>query len=42
MVALTERTQAAEHPWYKTAIIYQVHVRTFADATGDGVGDFEG
>jgi len=28
--------------WYKDAIIYQVHVRTFNDATGDGIGDFPG
>jgi maltose alpha-D-glucosyltransferase/alpha-amylase len=28
--------------WYKDAIIYQVHVRTFADANGDGIGDFPG
>jgi maltose alpha-D-glucosyltransferase/alpha-amylase len=28
--------------WYKDAIIYQLHVRTFADGNGDGVGDFRG
>jgi maltose alpha-D-glucosyltransferase / alpha-amylase len=28
--------------WYKDAIIYQVHVRTFYDSNGDGVGDFPG
>ncbi len=28
--------------WYKDAIIYQVHVRTFYDSNGDGVGDFRG
>ena len=28
--------------WYKDAIIYQVHVRTFQDSNGDGVGDFQG
>ena len=31
-----------EAGWYKHAIIYQVHVRTFVDANGDGVGDFAG
>jgi maltose alpha-D-glucosyltransferase/alpha-amylase len=31
-----------EPGWYKHAIIYQVHVRTFVDANGDGVGDFAG
>ncbi len=28
--------------WYKDAIIYQVHVRAFADSDGDGIGDFRG
>jgi maltose alpha-D-glucosyltransferase/alpha-amylase len=28
--------------WYKHAIIYQVHVRTFCDSNGDGIGDFQG
>lgn len=28
--------------WYKDAVIYQVHVRTFSDADGDGIGDFRG
>ncbi|HZZ28817.1 MAG TPA: maltose alpha-D-glucosyltransferase [Pirellulales bacterium] len=28
--------------WYKDAVIYQVHVRAFADSSGDGVGDFPG
>jgi maltose alpha-D-glucosyltransferase/alpha-amylase len=28
--------------WYKDAIIYQLHVKTFADSNGDGVGDFRG
>jgi maltose alpha-D-glucosyltransferase/alpha-amylase len=28
--------------WFKTAVIYQLHVKTFHDADGDGVGDFKG
>ena len=28
--------------WYKDAVIYQVHVRSFYDANGDGIGDFQG
>ncbi|HKU23113.1 MAG TPA: alpha-amylase family glycosyl hydrolase, partial [Terriglobales bacterium] len=28
--------------WYKDAVIYQVHVRTFYDSNGDGIGDFAG
>jgi len=28
--------------WYKDAIIYQAHVKSFFDANNDGVGDFAG
>jgi maltose alpha-D-glucosyltransferase / alpha-amylase len=28
--------------WYKDAVIYEVHVRSFADSNGDGIGDFPG
>lgn len=28
--------------WYKDAIIYQLHVKTFCDSNGDGIGDFNG
>jgi len=28
--------------WYKDAIIYELHVRAFADSDADGVGDFLG
>lgn len=28
--------------WYKDAIIYQLHVKSFYDANGDGSGDFAG
>jgi maltose alpha-D-glucosyltransferase/alpha-amylase len=28
--------------WYKDAILYEVHVRAFADSDGDGMGDFKG
>ncbi len=31
-----------EPGWYKEAIIYQIHVRTFFDSNGDGIGDFQG
>ena len=31
-----------EAGWYKNAIIYQIHVRTFLDSSGDGIGDFQG
>ena len=41
----TPRSRAAlvDDPlWYKDAIIYELHVRAFADDDGDGVGDFRG
>ena len=28
--------------WYKDAIIYQLHVLSFYDSNGDGIGDFNG
>ncbi|MGD9688142.1 MAG: maltose alpha-D-glucosyltransferase [Phycisphaerales bacterium] len=28
--------------WFKSGVIYQLHVRSFCDSTGDGVGDFNG
>lgn len=31
-----------EPGWYKDAVIYQLHVKSFHDANNDGVGDFQG
>ena len=28
--------------WFKDAIIYQIHIKSFFDANNDGVGDFRG
>ncbi|MEO5721206.1 MAG: maltose alpha-D-glucosyltransferase [Chthoniobacterales bacterium] len=28
--------------WYKDAVIYELHVKTFHDSNGDGIGDFRG
>ncbi len=28
--------------WYKDAVIYQLHVKAFADSNNDGIGDFAG
>jgi maltose alpha-D-glucosyltransferase / alpha-amylase len=33
---------AADGLWYKDAIIYQLHVKSFFDSNDDGVGDFPG
>src|ERR1700751_5081678 len=30
----------ADELWYKDAIIYQLHVKAFADSNNDGIGDF--
>ena len=35
-----ERTGSVS--WYHDAIIYEVHIRAFADANRDGIGDFKG
>jgi len=28
--------------WYKDAVIYQLHIKSFYDANNDGIGDFAG
>ena len=40
----TGKAQAAEPDplWYKDAVIYQLHIKSFFDANNDGVGDFAG
>ena len=32
----------ADELWFKDAIIYQLHVKAFADSNHDGIGDFAG
>jgi alpha-glucosidase len=29
-------------PWWRSAVIYQIYPRSFADASGDGIGDLAG
>ncbi|MFB9838899.1 alpha-amylase family glycosyl hydrolase, partial [Actinoallomurus acaciae] len=29
-------------PWWRSAVIYQIYIRSFADGNGDGVGDIAG
>jgi maltose alpha-D-glucosyltransferase/alpha-amylase len=40
--SITAVPKTADPLWYKDAVIYQLHVKTFADGNGDGVGDFKG
>jgi maltose alpha-D-glucosyltransferase / alpha-amylase len=35
-------TETGDQLWYKDAIIYQLHVKAFADSNNDGIGDFAG
>lgn len=34
--------QLADHDWWRSAVIYQIYIRSFADGNGDGVGDIAG
>ncbi|WP_285465376.1 alpha-amylase family glycosyl hydrolase [Agromyces sp. NBRC 114283] len=33
---------AGDADWWRSAVIYQVYVRSFADSNGDGIGDLQG
>ncbi len=42
MNAQTNATAPEDPLWYKDAIIYQLHLKSFFDADNDGIGDFKG
>src|SRR6201997_1363792 len=38
----TQEDRAARVEWWRDAVVYQVYVRSFPDANGDGIGDLAG
>jgi alpha-glucosidase len=41
-IASPELAPVAGDRWWRDAVVYQVYVRSFADANGDGIGDLAG
>ena len=39
---MTDAIDRSKADWYKDALIYQTHIKAFADSNGDGIGDFKG
>jgi len=40
--AASTATVSDDPLWYKDAVIYELHIKAYADANGDGIGDFRG
>jgi maltose alpha-D-glucosyltransferase/alpha-amylase len=40
--SLAQEPSKLDTRWYKDAVFYELHVRTFYDADGNGMGDFKG
>jgi alpha-glucosidase len=39
---VSDPTKNLSAEWWHSAVVYQLYVRSFADANGDGIGDLEG
>lgn len=42
MTTQAQRRLSDDPLWFKDAVIYELHVRAFADSNGDGIGDLAG
>ena len=40
--AATDADLEGDTLWYKDAVIYELHIKAYADGNGDGIGDFRG
>ena len=39
---MSDKPVKDESAWWRTAVVYQIYIRSFADGNGDGIGDISG
>ncbi len=39
---LTAAANSGDPQWYRDAVVYELHIKAYADGNGDGIGDFRG